>query len=189
MFSISGIVSIVVQFFIFPPAAKYFGTLNLLRTILAFQPIFYFITPYTALIQNLFLAETAFIILWTLRSGMVIMAFPCSIILLTNSTTSVRVLGTVNGIATATNAMGRAFGPTVAGGLFTWGVHNDRIVAPFIFLTILSILNLLPLIWVVEGDGFGDDAVTVVGDDEEEQFGYDEDETAIKLEQPQKHIR
>jgi hypothetical protein len=189
MFSISGIVSIIVQFFVFPPAAKYFGTLNLLRIVLAFQPIFYFMTPYTALIPNIVLAEAAFIILWTLRSGTVIMAFPCSIILLTNSTTSVRVLGTVNGIATATNAMGRAFGPTVAGGLFTWGVHHDHIIAPFMFLTILSFLNLLPLIWVVEGDGFGDDAVTVVGDDEEEQFGYDEEESSVRLEQQQTPIR
>jgi MFS family permease len=186
MFSVSGIACIIVQFFVFPQAVRYFGTLKLLRIVLALQPIFYIIIPYTALIQNLLLAETAFITCWILRSGSVIMAFPCSIILVTNSTTSLRVLGTVNGIATATNAMGRAFGPTVAGGLFTWGVHNDRIIAPFLFLAILSLLNLLPLIWAVEGDGFGDDAGTVLRDNEEQQFAHDEDEDAFKLEQPQK---
>ncbi|KAF2665392.1 MFS general substrate transporter [Microthyrium microscopicum] len=184
MFSIQGVVSITVQFLVFPPAAKRFGTLKLMRFILAFQPIFYIIIPYTALIENLLLAEIAFISLWTLRSGMVIMAFPCSMILLANSTTSLRVLGTVNGIATATNAVGRAFGPTMSGGLFTWGVHNDRIIAPFVFLAILSFINLLPLLWAEEGDGFGDkEVVDVVGEGEDEQFLNGADEDEITLEQ------
>jgi hypothetical protein len=180
MFSVNGIVSIIVQFVIFPPAAKFFGTLNLLRIILAVQPIFYIVTPYIALIPNPIIAEIVFIILWTLRSGSVIMAFPCSIILVTNSTASLRVLGTVNGIATSTNAMGRAFGPTVSGMLFTWGVHNDCIVAPFIFLAILSLLNLAPLLWAVEGEGFGDDADADT--DEEAEIAHDEDQQAVRLE-------
>jgi hypothetical protein len=182
MFSISGIVSIIVQFAIFPRAARYFGTLKLLRIILAVQPVFYIIIPYTALIENPFLAEVAFIILWTLRSGLVIMAFPCSIILVTNSTTSLKVLGTVNGIATATNAIGRAFGPTVAGASFTWGVHNNRIITPFVILAVLSLLNLPPLFWAVEGDGFGDDADTVGGEDDEQVLSEDEYEDTLKLE-------
>jgi hypothetical protein len=181
MFSISGIVSIIAQFAIFPRAAQYFGTLNLLRIILATQPVFYAIIPYTALIQNPILAEFVFITLWTLRSGMVIMAFPCSIILVTNSTISLKVLGTVNGIATATNAIGRAFGPIVAGSLFTWGVHNNCIIAPFLFLAVLSVFNLLPLIWAVEGDGFGDDTETVVGEVQEQEFSDDEDPDAVRL--------
>ena len=181
LFSINGIVSIIVQFVIFPPTAQYFGTLKLLRIILAVQPIFYIIIPYTALIQNPILAEIVFVVLWTLRSGLVIMAFPCSIILLTNSTTSLKVLGTVNGIATATNAIGRAFGPMVSGGLFTWGVHNNCVIAPFIFLAILSLFNLPPLFWAVEGDGFGDDVDTVIKESEEHQFAYDEDHDAVKL--------
>ena len=179
MFSINGIVSIIVQFAVFPLAAQRFGSLKLLRIILAVQPVFYIIIPYTVLIQNSILAEIAFITLWTLRSGLVIMAFPCSMILLTNSTTSLRVLGTVNGIATATNAFGRAFGPTAAGGLFTWGVHNDCIIAPFVFLAILSLFNLPPLFWAVEGDGFGD--AETVG--EEQEVAYDEDQDAVTLEQ------
>jgi hypothetical protein len=181
MFSISGIVSIIVQFIIFPPAARYFGTLKLLRVILAVQPLFYILIPYTALIQEPILADIAFIVLWTLRSGSVIMAFPCSIILVTNSTTSLRVLGTVNGIATATNAIGRAFGPTVAGALFSWGVHNDCIIAPFLFLAVLSLLNLPPLFWVVEGDGFGDDADSAAEEDEDQEFTDYEDQDAVKL--------
>jgi MFS family permease len=177
-------VTIIVQFLIFPPVAKLFGTLNLLRIILAFQPIFYIIIPYTALIQNPIIAQVTFIILWTVRSGLVIMAFPCSIILVTNSTASMRVLGTVNGIATATNAIGRAFGPTVSGSLFTWGVHNDRIVAPFMFLAVLSLFNLAPLLWAVEGDGFGDDKVDTVAEDyEAQEFAHGEDQEAVRLEQ------
>jgi hypothetical protein len=183
MFSINGIATIIVQFVVFPPAARHIGTLKLLRIILAVQPIFYIIIPYTALIPNPVLAEITFVALWTLRSGLVIMTFPCSIILVTNSTTSLRVLGMVNGIATATNAIGRAFGPTVAGGLFTWGVHNDRIIAPFVFLAILGLFNLLPLFWAVEGDGFGDDVDTIVRQVEEQQFAHDEDQDAVQLEQ------
>jgi hypothetical protein len=183
MFSISGIVSIIVQLILFPPAAKYFGTLPLLRLILALQPVFYISIPYTALIPNPMVAEIVFLILWTVRSGLAIMAFPCSIILVTNSTTSLRVLGTVNGIATATNAVGRAFGPTVAGALFTWGVHHDRIIAPFLFLAALSLLNLPPLFWAVEGEGFGDVLVADDGKGEEEEYAHGENRNAVKLQQ------
>jgi hypothetical protein len=185
MFSIQGIVSIIVQFVIFPPAAHYFGILNLLRSILVAQPLFYLVIPYTPLLTPT-LAQITFIILWTLRSASVVMAFPCSIILVTNSTASLRVLGTVNGLATATNAIGRAFGPTVAGGLFTWGVLNNGILAPFVFLAVLGCSNLLPLFWVVEGDGFGGRDETVVEEDEERRF-MDYDQNNVTLEQYSPH--
>lgn len=43
-----------------------------------------------------------------------IFAFPCSTILLTNSSPTLRLLGTLNGIAVTLSAMGRAVGPAVS---------------------------------------------------------------------------
>lgn len=42
-----------------------------------------------------------------------VLAFPTSTILLTNSSPTLRLLGTLNGIAVAVAALGRAFGPSV----------------------------------------------------------------------------
>src|ERR1700755_2438190 len=100
LFTINGFMGIFIQFVLFPPAARYFGTLNCLRIMLSIQPIIYFFFPYTALIEDPVLAEIAFFAMWTLKSLCAIMSFPCCTILLTNSASSMRVLGTVNGIAT-----------------------------------------------------------------------------------------
>jgi len=80
-------------------------------------------------------------------------------------------LGTVNGIATSVSAVGRAAGPTVGGLAFTWGVKRGYIITPFWVLACFGALNTIPVLWLVEGDGFGDD-------DEED----DDEEVAIAVE-------
>lgn len=102
-------------------------------------------------------------------------AFPTSTIMLTNSASSLRVLGTINGFATSVSAVGRAFGPFLSGGLFTWGVKRGYVIVPFWTLSVISFLAFIPTLWLVEGEGFGHDSdedeesvdIEVVDDDEE----------------------
>lgn len=84
-------------------------------------------------------------------------AFPTSTIMLTNSATSLRTLGTLNGLATSVSAVGRAVGPALSGSLFTLGVKRGYIVVPFWALSLIASIAAVPTFWLVEGKGFGDD--------------------------------
>lgn len=78
--------------------------------------------------------------------------------MITNSAESLRVLGTINGIATSLAAVGRAVGPALGGGLFSWGVKRGYVIVPFWTLSALSLLAFIPTFWLVEGEGFGEDS-------------------------------
>jgi hypothetical protein len=60
------------------------------------------------------LQQPAIFALLMVKSMAGIFAFPCSTILLTNSSPTLRLLGTLNGIAVTLAAMGRAVGPAVS---------------------------------------------------------------------------
>lgn len=86
-------------------------------------------------------------------------SFPCSTILLTNSADSLRSLGTLNGIGTTVSALGRAIGPFIIGGVFTWGVKHNSVLAPYALLAVSAAANIIPVFLLEEGKGFGDEAV------------------------------
>lgn len=134
-------------------------------------PLVYFLTPYSALIPNPILAQAALFLFWNLKQIFALSAFPSCTILLTNSASSLRVLGTVNGIATSIGAIGRATGPSLAGMVFTWGVKNNYLIAPFWLMAFMGLVALPPLYFIVEGKGFGDD-----GEETESEGGIEDPE-------------
>ena len=96
----------------------------------------------------------AFFTLFLIKGVAVIIGFPCTTILLTNSASSLRILGTLNGFATTFSGLGRAVGPAVAGAVFTWGVTGrDYIIAPWWFLSAVAAVGAVPSWWIVEGEG------------------------------------
>lgn len=81
----------------------------------------------------------------TLKGFAGILGFPCVTIMLTNSASSLSILGTLNGVATTLSGVGRAVGPATAGAVFTWGVDGrEYIVSGFWFLAAVAILGLIP---------------------------------------------
>jgi MFS family permease len=163
MFTLYGAVGIFYQFVVFPPLARHYGVLNCLRIVLSVMPVVYLLAPFSTLVPSVLGAEITLFCLWLIKGLCSTFAFPCSTILLTNSAPSLRVLGTINGIATSVSAIGRAAGPTYAGSLFTWGTKEGFILAPFWGLSLVAALSTIPTWWLVEGDGFGHD------DDEEDE--------------------
>lgn len=103
-------------------------------------------------------------------------AFPCSTILLTNSASSLRILGTLNGIATSAGAVGRAIGPAIGGSTFTYGVEIGYVILPWWVLSLIAVLAAIPSFWVVEGEGFGGDADNV--EDDEDSIIQEDDQEA-----------
>ncbi|KAK8104702.1 MFS general substrate transporter [Apiospora kogelbergensis] len=148
-----GIVCGLVQFLLFPPLCSYFGTLKCFRGCAVAFPIVYLLTPYTVLIENASLRYTALAAVMVLKAGAVIIGFPCTTILLTNSASSLSILGTLNGFATTFSGLGRAAGPAMAGAAFSWGVKRGIISVPYWILAAIAAVGAIPAWWIVEGDG------------------------------------
>ncbi|KAH8723759.1 major facilitator superfamily domain-containing protein [Phaeosphaeriaceae sp. PMI808] len=157
MFTFFAVSSTLWQFLLFPPIARYLGVLRCLRIAFLIFPFVYFITPFLSLIPDQTTREAAMIGLLMVRGVGGTFAFPTSTIMLTNSASSLRVLGTINGLATSVSAIGRATGPAVSGGVFSWGLKRGYIIVPFWTLSAIALIASIPTWWLVEGKGFGDD--------------------------------
>ena len=174
MFTFFAISSTLFQFLLFPPLARNLGVLNCLRIAFLVYPVIFFVTPFVSLIPDHTAKQVVMISLLVVRGLAGTFAFPTSTIMLTNSAASLQVLGTINGVATSVSAVGRASGPAIGGGLFTWGVKRGYIIVPFWTLTVISLIASIPTWWLVEGEGCGG------GDDSEIE---EEDESVIEDEE------
>lgn len=116
-------------------------------------PFVYIMTPYTALLPTRNTRFAALLTVMFIKAFGIIFAFPSTTILLTNSCTSLRVLGTLNGFATTFSGIGRALGPATTGLAFTWGAENGYVVTAYFFLALIAALGAIPVFMIVEGDG------------------------------------
>lgn len=173
-----GVCGMVVQFFLFPPIARRFGILNCMKACAVTFPIVYFLTPFTALLPTLKSQVGCMFAVMLLKCFAGIFAFPCSTILLTNSASSLRTLGTLNGFATSFSAVGRAIGPAVGGAMFTFGVDRGYVIVPWWLFCVIGIIAAVPVFWLVEGEGFGGDD----GDVSDEEDFDEQDEEVLREE-------
>jgi hypothetical protein len=153
IFSIYGVLMMLVQFFIFPKLAVKYGSLRVFRWCAPIFPLTYLAAPYTVLIPKLSIGAYALIGITLLKKFAEVFAFPSSTIMVTNSAPSLRVLGTLNGIVTASGALSRAVGPIIGGALFTWGAKHEFILAPYIVLTLITASGAFLLKDIVEMEG------------------------------------
>lgn len=183
IFTVFAIFSTIWQFVLFPPLARYLGVLRCLRIAFLLFPAVFFITPFVSLISDPITKQAVMVLLLIVRGLGGTFAFPTSTIMLTNSASSLQVLGTINGIATSVSAIGRAAGPAVGGGLFTWGVKRGYVIVPFWALSLIALATSVPTFWLVEGKGFGDDSeVDEESIDATEEFEDDIDQDAAQSE-------
>lgn len=182
LFTLFGICSGIVQFTIFPPVARRYGVLNCYKVCSVAFPLVYFATPFPALIQEPLLQQGVMLGIMIIKSFCIVFAFPCMMILLTNSASNLRILGTLNGFATSLSAIGRAFGPAMSGALFTWGVDHGYVITPWWTLGAIAALGAFPVWQIKETDGFGNSSEAFSseedGDSEDAQLpSADEEES------------
>lgn len=121
--SFQGLYSMIATVFIFPIVCRRLGALKLFRTISILYPVLYFATPYFALLpDSMSKAGIYLLVIW--KCTFATMAYPSNAILLTNSAPSLLMLGTINGVAASTASLARAFGPFIAGVLFSTGLQK-----------------------------------------------------------------
>lgn len=174
MFTVFAVASTLFQFLLFPPLARGLGVLNCLRISFLIYPVIFFVTPFVSLIPGHTAKQVVMAGLLIVRGLAGTFAFPTSTIILTNSASSLQVLDTINGVATSVSAIGRASGPAISGGLFTWGVKRGYVIVPFWTLTAIALIAAIPTWWLEEGEGFGG------GNDEDED---EDDETTLEDEE------
>jgi hypothetical protein len=153
IFTVYGIACGIIQFFVFPPLCTRFGVLNCYRVAALTFPLVYIVLPYTGLIQDDKLRYALFMVVMLVKGFVVIIGFPCTTILLTNSASSLRILGTLNGFATTFSGLGRALGPAMTGSVFSLGVQKGYMIMPWWLLAVISLIGALPSWYIIEGDG------------------------------------
>lgn len=183
LFTVYGIVGMFIQFLIFPPMASRYGVLTCLKAVTAMFPIVYIVTPFTTLFPTPLTQQIAMFAVMLLKCWAVIFAFPCTTILLTNSAVSLRILGTLNGVATSISAIGRAAGPAIAGWTFSVGVSKGYVILPWWTLAAFAILGAIAPWMLVEMEGFGggDDSDSDEEADEELSDSDDEQERSLPV--------
>ena len=174
LFTLYGIVGMFIQFLIFPTLTRHYGVLPSLKVVTAMFPIVYILTPFTALLPTPLTQQIAMFAVMLVKCWAVIFAFPCTTILLTNSAVSMRVLGTLNGVATSISAIGRAAGPAIAGWTFSIGVSKGYVILPWWTLAGFALLGAITPWWLIEMEGFGGGNDSE--DEEEEEILEDDNE-------------
>lgn len=122
MLSVQGIYSLAATVFLFPFTARYWGSLKTFRFVVVSWPVLYLIVPYTVVLPSRLQMPGVYLCLfWRVTAQ--VLAYPSHAILLTNSAPSMLVLGVINGVAASTASLSRAFGPTVAGFINSFGLE------------------------------------------------------------------
>ena len=152
MLSVQGVYSMLAQIFIFPFAARHFGTLKTFRFVVMTWPLLYLVVPYMVLLpQWLQVPGIYFCLTWKITFH--VLAFPSNAILLTNSAPSLLVLGVINGAAASTASLARACGPTVTGILHSWGLEMGSTGLAWWASGIISLIGAVESMWLKEGKG------------------------------------
>ncbi|KAF6226207.1 hypothetical protein HO133_009073 [Letharia lupina] len=155
LFTVYGVFGMLIQFFVFPSLARHYGVLPCLKVVTTMFPVAYIITPFTALLPTPTTQQIGLLVVLMIKCWAGIFAFPCTTILLTNSAVSLRILGTLNGVAVSISAIGRAVGPAIGGYSFTVGVNKGYGILPWWVLGCFGILGAIAPWWLVEMEGFG----------------------------------
>lgn len=153
VFSVFGALGMMVQFFIFPRVARKYGALKCLSTAFAVFPFIFVIVPYTVLAAETKKGPIILCLFVAVKKIAEVFIFPCLTIMVTNSAPTLRVLGTLNGIATAVSALGRGVGPTFGGWLFSTGQKVNCVVLPYFALAFVTALGFIPLSGMIEMEG------------------------------------
>ncbi|EPS36288.1 hypothetical protein H072_10173 [Dactylellina haptotyla CBS 200.50] len=156
VFASIGVVVIIVQFVFYPPLAKKYGKIRLLTVAAILDPIAYNAIPYTLSLYKPYTANGSNWMLWVTWAAIVIMrgtttvfALTSCVILITNTASSPKALGTLNGLSTSLAALGLSLGPSTFGWLFSTGQKSSWTTIPWVGL---SLVALSMWVWIPDAE-------------------------------------
>lgn len=123
-------VQMIATMVIFPWVNNKLGSLTTYRLVVLTYPILYLVVPYLTLVPLRWRMPAVWVvIIWKVTAQA--FAFPATNIMLANHAPSMKVLGTINGVAASAASGARAFGPTVSGMLQSAGLTVGALGLPW----------------------------------------------------------
>lgn len=131
------------QVIVFPWLSRKLGSLRTFWITLCLYPILYLFAPYLALLPEA-LRMPGLMVFLVGKVTFQSLSYPCLAIILTNSSSSKRVLGTLNGVAMSAASISRGFGPTVSGAMDSLGDTLGMSGLAWWTIAAVAILGWLP---------------------------------------------
>jgi len=147
--TVQGILAMFIQFILFPPLVGKFGAFKVYIVIMLLYPISYIIVPYLDFIPDDYKSTGIYATL-VIRILFGCLAYPCNMILLTNSAPSLLVLGTINGVAASVASLARSFGPTVSGMLYSYGLDIGYVGLAWWINAGICVIGGLQAFWILD---------------------------------------
>ncbi|KAB8239629.1 uncharacterized protein BDW43DRAFT_296012 [Aspergillus alliaceus] len=150
--AIIGIIGLPLQILVYPRVQSRLGTLTCFRAFLPFSPLSYALMPFIVLIPRFpWLVWPVFTIVVGLQVVSRTFSLPAAIILVNNSVTDPRVLGTVHGVAQSIASGARTLGPLIGGWGLGLGFKNNMVGGIWWALAMESLIGWL-LLWSIYED-------------------------------------
>jgi len=145
-----GFLQMFAQILLFPWLSKKLGSLRTFWIAMAMYPILYLLAPYLVLLPAA-LRVPGLMLLLIGKVTFQSLSYPSLAIILTNSSPSKRVLGTLNGVAMSTASISRGFGPTISGALDSLGDTMGMTGLAWWAIAAVALLGWLPGLALNEG--------------------------------------
>jgi len=140
--SSQGVLQMIAQLLVFPVVNRRLGSLKTFRTVIFLYPMYYCLVPYAALLHEQ-LRYPGIYLLLIFKVTAQSLSFPSTQIMLANAAPSKRVLGTLNGFAASSASLARAFGPTLAGLVQSWGLNMGYSGLPWWSCALVAVLGAI----------------------------------------------
>ncbi|KAF2021614.1 MFS general substrate transporter [Aaosphaeria arxii CBS 175.79] len=141
-----GIFGIVLQLFIYPRIQKHVGNLGIFRIASGIFPVAYLLAPYLALLSEVSsLKWPAMAVILFLQVLARTMAIPSSVILLTRTSPTKGVLGTVHGAGNTVSSLASAIGPAIGGVILSRGIRRGSV--GLVWWSWMCVVSSVTLAW------------------------------------------
>ncbi|GLA29232.1 hypothetical protein AnigIFM63604_005605 [Aspergillus niger] len=152
--AIIGIIGLPLQIFIYPWVQGYLGTLRSFRTFLPFSSLAYALMPFLLLLPRAaYIVWPAFTVVIALQVVSRTFALPAAVILVNNSVSDAKVLGTINGVSQSISSAARTLGPFLGGWGLGEGLRENFVGGVWWGLAVEAVLGWVVLWFIWEGKG------------------------------------
>jgi hypothetical protein len=145
--SINGVSAIIVQGLLFPFLASHFGVFRLFIICTILHPTSYILPPFLTFLPE-HLLYTGIYSCLTIQNLFAIMQYPLLLILLKESCSDLRFLGSVNGMAASFGAGARTLGPPIGGYLYDYSKRVECVGIAWWATGLVAVGGAIQLLWV-----------------------------------------